>query len=254
MFWTNKSCLGDKVGLNEGIDRSSDEHEDDEGSDYYADNLKALEPGLSAPADGLEHAPEAVHEMKPYCTEPDEVQDEDPPLAEGCVQQKVRIVLESADTEHLGKLHLGPEMGEVEADESEDDKTEDQHVLGRPGVSVGLAGHFIALPAATGLDILPRQPATIDDMDEEAKGKDRDHDVDESRAHKIAAKLEKTVSCGEELVIIGYNTILAGEGVDDREEVDGTVQQKEDDKESTTDALDEFLSDGGVEYEHFLRI
>ena len=254
MFWTNLISLGDKVGLDEGIDRSGDEEEDDDAGNDNADDFEPLEPGLSAPADGLEHAPEAMNEVQTDSCEPNDIEDEDPPLAECNVQQEIRIVLIVTHSEHLGQLHLGPEMGEVEADETEDDDTEDQHVLGGPGVGVGLAGYFVALPAATGLDILPRQPATIDNMDEEAEGKDRDHDVDESRAHKIAAKLEKTISCREELVIIGYDTILAGEGVDDREEVDGTVQQKEDDKESTTDALDEFLSDGGVEYEHFLRI
>ena len=254
MFWTNLISLGDEVGLDEGIDRSGDEEEDDDAGDDNADDLEPLEPGLSAPAYGLEHAPEAMDEVQADSCEPNDIEDEDPPFAECNVQQEIRIVLIVANSEHLGQLHLGPEMGKMEADESEDDDTEDQHVLGGPGVGVGLAGHLIALPASTGLHVLPGQPATIDDMDEEAKGEDRDHDGYESGAHEVAAKLEKAVSCGEELLVSSHRTVLAGEGVDDREEVDGTVQQKEDDKESTTDALDEFLSDGGVEYEHFLRI
>ena len=91
-------------------------------------------------------------------------------------------------------------------------------------------------------------------MDDEAEGKDRNHDIDEGRTHEVTSELEKAVSGGEEFVIIGDDAILSGEGVDDREEVDGPVQQKENDKESTTDALDEFLSDRRVEYEHFFRI
>ena len=254
MFWTNKSGLGDKVGLDEGVDRSGDEEEDDEDGDDDADDLESLEPGLSTPADGLEHAPETMHEVQAHSSEPDEIEDEDPPFAEGDVQQEVGIVLEIAHSEHLGQLHLGPEMGEVEADEAEDDDTEDEHVLGGPGVSIGLAGYLVALPTATGLHVLPRKPASINDMDKESEGEDRNHDVDERSAHEIAAELEQAVSGRKELVIVGDDAILSGEGINDREEVDGTVQQKEDDKESTTDALDEFLSDGGVEYEHFFRI
>ena len=254
MYWTNFIRLGDEVGLDEGVDRGGDEEEDDEGRDDDADDLEPLEPGLSAPADGLEHAPETVHEVKPDRPEPDDVEDEDPPMSESDVQQEVGIVLIVADAEHLGQLHLGPEMGEVEADEAENDDTEYEHILGGPGIGGCLAGHFVTLHSAAGLDVLVRKPAAVDDVDEETEGKDGNHDGDESRAHEVASELEQAVTCREELVIIGRNAILSGEGVDDREEIDGTVQQKEDNKESTTDALDEFLSDGGVEYEHFLRI
>ena len=130
MFWTNLISLGDKVGLDEGIDRSGDEEEDDDAGNDNADDFEPLEPGLSAPADGLEHAPETVHEVKPYGGEPDEVEDKDPPLAERGVQEKVRVVLEVTDAEHLGKLHLGPEVSKVEADETEDYDAQDKHVLG----------------------------------------------------------------------------------------------------------------------------
>ena len=246
--------LGDEVGLDEGVDGSGDEQEDDEGSHNHADDLEPLEPGLAAPADGLEHTPEAVHEVEPDGCEPDKVEDEDPPLAERSVEQEVGIVLEIAYSEHLGELHLGPEVGQVEADESEDDDTEDKHILGGPGVGLGLARDLISLPTSTGLDILPGKPASVDDVHEETKCEDRHHNVNEGSAHKVAAELEEAVSGREELVVIGDHAVLAGEGVDDGEEVDGTVQQKEDDKESTTDALDEFLSDGGVEYEHFYWI
>ncbi len=254
MYWTNLIGSGDEVGLDEGIDGGGDEEEDDEGRYYDSDDLEPLEPGLPAPADGLEHAPETVYEVEPDSGEPDEIEDKDPPLAEGCIEQQVGIVLIIADAEHLRELHLGPEVGKVEADETEDDDTEDKHVLGGPGIGSCLAGHFVTLHSSTGLDVLVRKPASVDNMDEEAKGKDGHHDGDEPRAHEVASELEQAVTCREELVIIGRNAVLAGERVDDREEIDGTVQQKEDNKESTTDALDEFLSDGGVEYEHFLRI
>ena len=251
MYWTNFLRLGDKVGLDESVDRSGDEKEADDAGDDHADHLKALEPGLSAPADGLEHAPETVGQVQADRHEPDDVEDEDPPLAEGDVQQEIGIVLEIADAEHLGQLHLGPEMGQVEADETDDDDTEDEHVLGRPGIGRSLARHFIALPAAAGLEVLPGEPAAVDDVDEEAESEDRDHDGNESGAHEVAAELEQAVTRGEEFLVSHRSAVLARERVDDGEEVDGSVKQKENDKESTSDALDEFLSDGGVEYEHF---
>jgi len=254
MYWTNFIRLGYEVGLDEGVDRGEDEEEDDDDRHNGADDLEPLEPGLSAPADGLEHAPETVGDVQAHCNEPDDVEEDDPPPAESDVQKEVGIVLIVADTEHLGQLHLGPEMGEVEADESDDDDAEDEHVLGRPGVGSGLAGHFVALPATTCFQVLPGEPASVDDVDDEAQRKDGDHYGDEAGAHEVATELEEAVACGEELVVIGGNAVLAREGVDDREEVDGPVKQKENDKESTSDALDEFLSDRRVEYEHFYRI
>ena len=155
MLWTNLIVLGDTVGLDEGVDCGGDEQEDDDDGDDGSDDLEPLEPGLSAPADSLEHAPESMSDVQTHGNEPDDVEDHDPPLAEGDVQQEVGIVLIIADSEHLGKLHLGPEMGEMESDEAEDDDAEDQHVLGRPGVGSGLAGHLVALPTTACFQVLP---------------------------------------------------------------------------------------------------
>lgn len=66
--------------------------------------------------------------MKEESDEPNDVDSEHPPFAEGKAEKQVRIVLESADAEHLGKLHLRPEVSEVEEDDSEDDDSEDYHV------------------------------------------------------------------------------------------------------------------------------
>ena len=254
MLWTNLIVLGDAVDLNESRDGSDHEHQADNGSDDGTDDLEPLEPGLSAPADGLEHAPKAMQQVQPQGDEPDDVQKQDPPFTESDLQEQVGIVLEIADAEHLGKLHLGPEMCEMESDETQDDQAEDNHILGGPGVGRSLAGHLITVPPSTGLQILHRKPDAIQDVDKESKRKDGHHDGNESRAHEVTTELEKAVPCGEKLFVSGNHAVLAVEGIDDREEIDGRVQQKENDKESTTDALDEFLSDGGVEYEHFLRI
>ena len=155
MYWTNFIRLGYEVGLYEGVNGGGDEKEADDAGDDDADDLEPLEPGLSAPADGLEHAPETVGKVQADGHEPDDVEDYDPPFAECDVQQEVGIVLVITDAEHLRKLHLGPEVGEMEADESDDDDTEDEHVLGRPGVGCGLARDLVTLPAAAGLEVLP---------------------------------------------------------------------------------------------------
>ena len=254
MYWTNFLGLGDEVGLDESVDCGGDEEQADDASDDDADDLEPLEPGLAAPSEGLEHAPETVDEVQADSHEPYYIEEDDPPLAERDVQEKVGIVLIIADAEHFRKLHLGPEVGEVEADESDDDDAEDEHVLGRPGVGRGLARHFIALPATAGLEVLPGEPAAVDDMDEESQCEDRNHDGDEAGAHEVAAELEETVAGREQLLVSERRAVLPGEGVDDREEVDGPVKQEENDKECSSDALDEFLSDRRVEYEHFYRI
>ena len=245
MYWTNFIRLGYEVGLDEGVDRGEDEEEDDDDRNDGADDLEPLEPGLSAPADGLEHAPETVGDVQAHCNEPDDVEEDDPPFAEGDVQQEVGIVLIIAHAEHLGQLHLGPEMGQVEADETDDDDTEYEHVLGRPGIGRSLARHFIALPAAAGLEVLPGEPAAVDDVDQETEGEDGDHNGNESGAHEVAAELEQAVTRREKLLVSGTGAVFSGEGVDDREEVDGSVQEQEDEEEGAGDALDELLADGG---------
>ena len=131
MFLTN-FLLCNEVRLAESVDCDSNEHEADQGCDDDADDLESLEPGLSAPAHCLEHAPEAVAEVEPDHYEPCDVEDKDNRVAEYRGEEEVRIVLESSDpeeTEQLRKLHLCPEMEQVEAYESNDDDSQNEHVL-----------------------------------------------------------------------------------------------------------------------------
>ena len=235
--------LDQGVGLKEGVDRNADHGAYDEGRDDDADDLGALEPDLAAPADCLEHAPETVTEVEPQENEPDYVEEANPPGAERGVQEEIGIVLKDADAEHLGELHLGPEVAQMVAYEAEDDDAEDEHVLCGPGVCCGLAGHFVALEASAGLHVPEGKPASVCDVDEETEGEDGDHDADEGGGHEVATQLEETVSCGEKLVVRGDDTVLAGEGVDDGEEINRGVEKEEDDKESAADALDELPAD-----------
>ena len=153
--------------------------------------------------------------------------------------------------EHLGQLHLGPEMGQVEAEETHDDKTQHQHVLGGPRISGGLAAHLVPLVASAGLDVAPTQPASVQDVDEKSQCQYGDHDVYDGSGHKVATELEQPVSCGEQLFVSGHNSEFAGERINHREEIDGAVKEQEDDQEGTADSLYKLLSDGrGEEIRH----
>ena len=124
--------LSDKIRMDESVDGRGDEKEDDQGGHDDADDLKPLEPDLVVPTNCLEHAPETMAEVQPYSGEPDQVDDEHPPFAEGRAKQGVRIVFEVSDAEHLRELHLGPEVGKMEEQQAEDHDTKDEHVLCRP--------------------------------------------------------------------------------------------------------------------------
>ena len=91
-------------------------------------------------------------------------------------------------------------------------------------------------------------------MDDEAERKDRNHDGDEWRGHKVAAQFEDAVTLAEERFVSRHRTELPDEGVDDGEEVDRAVQQEENNQEGATHRLDEFLADRRIEYKHLVCI
>ena len=77
-------------------------------------------------------------------------------------------------------------MGEMEGEKSKNNDAENEHVLCRPGISLCLAGYLISLDAASLLVVFYREVNTIADMDKEAEGEDRNHDVDNRSGHEIA--------------------------------------------------------------------
>ena len=238
-----------EVGLDIGVDRGAEEQEDDQGAHDDADDPQAGQPLLVVPADGLEHGPETMVQVEPDGDEPYDVQRQDPPVAEGCQKQVVRILRLAAH--EFAELHLGPEMGEMESQEAQDDDSEDGHVLGGPGVVLRLGRDLVTLHAATLLDVLIAEPASVDDVDKETQGQDRDHDVDERSTHEVAADLEPAVAGGETDRVLGHFAEFPVQGVDHGEEIDGSVQDQEDDEERAGDALDELLADGrGEEISH----
>jgi hypothetical protein len=82
-------------------------------------------------------------------------------------------------------------------------------------------------------------------MDNETQGQNGDHDGDDGRGHEVAAQLEPAVSVAVREGISRYFTEVPFKGIDDGEEVNGTVQEQENDEECARYALDEFLADRG---------
>ena len=135
--------------------------------------------------------------------------------------------------------------------QAQDDDAEDEHVLRGPAVVLRLGGHLVALDAAPLGVILDGEPDAEADVEDEAEGQDRDHDVDERGAHEVAADLEPAIAGGEADRISGHLAEVPVQGVDHGEEVNGAVQEQEDHEESAGDALDELLADGGgQEFSH----
>ena len=229
------------MSLYKGVYGGADEQQDNKGAYDDADDAQAGQPLFVIPADGLEHAPETVVEVQPQGYEPNDVQGQDPPLAEGGHEEVVRVLCLAAH--ELLQLHFCPEVGEVEAQETKDDNTKHEHVLGAPAVVLGLGGNLIALYAATALEVLDAEPDTIADMDKEAQSQDGNHDVNHGRGHEVAAQLEPAVPVGVGVTIQRHLAKIPMKGVDDGEEVNGAMQEQEDDKECTRDALDKLLAD-----------
>ena len=118
-----------KLSHHEGCYCRSDKSKANDSGNDHTDNLDSLEPGLSAPAHSLEHAPETVYEVEPESHEPNDIDSKYPPLSECSAKKEIWVIFELTYSKHLRKLHLGPEMGKVEEDYSKNDKTENKHIL-----------------------------------------------------------------------------------------------------------------------------
>ena len=115
------------VCLKECVYCNSCKSEDDDSYEDVTDDVKSLLPDLVAHSDSLESAPETVCKVESEGTEPYDVDEYHPPVLECCVEQEIWIF--SVCSHKLLKLHLCPEMVEVECEESENDDSENQHVL-----------------------------------------------------------------------------------------------------------------------------
>ena len=103
------------------------EAENDKCYESITDEVKSLLPDLVAHTDSLECAPETVAEVKTECYEPNDVKCYNPPVLECLVKKEVRVF--SMLTHEFLKLHLSPEVVEVECDEAKNNDSEKEHVL-----------------------------------------------------------------------------------------------------------------------------
>ena len=170
-------------------------------------------------------------QVEPHSEEPDDVDEQNPPLSEGQGKEFVRIAFLSPG-KHC-ELHLGPEMGEMESEDAEHDDAENQHILCCPGVCCGDTLAFIAAETSACLDVEGGDVDAVGNVDNETERKDRNHHGDNWQSHELTTFLEKSV-CGPE---------AAGESVDYRKEVDCAVEKQEDDEECSAYCLDQLSAD-----------
>lgn len=91
-------------------------------------------------------------------------------------------------------------------------------------------------------------------MDQQSECEHGNHDADDRGGHEVAAQLEQAVTGCEKFLVSSGDTVLAGETVNHREEVDGRMHEQEKNEESTTDGLDKLPADGGFDHEHNLIV
>ena len=109
-------------------------------------------------------------DVEPQGGKADEVNGQYPQLAKSCLQ--VERAVHDMVTHHLGQLHLGPELHEVQNQEAANDKTQNEHVLRSPLDILGLGGHSIAV-IATCLAVLERENEREDDVNCKAACQDQ---------------------------------------------------------------------------------
>jgi len=150
---------GTAEALNISVASRGNEEQHDEGGHNNTNDFEALEPLLVIPTNGLEHAPETVLQVEEQGDEPYDITGQNPRIAEGGNEEIIRILC--LCTHEFLQLHLGPEVGEVETEQTQDDDAQDGHVLGAPAVVLGFGGNLIALETTTLLYILVAEPDTI---------------------------------------------------------------------------------------------
>ena len=97
--------------MKECVNSNNSKHKEDDSRNDNTYNLNSLEPNLVIPTYSLEHAPETVAEVEPYCYEPYEIDNEYPYVSE-CVHEEGVRILSFASAE-FEELHLSPEVGKI---------------------------------------------------------------------------------------------------------------------------------------------
>ena len=113
--------------MKECIYCNSYEAEADDGRNDDTDNLESLHPSAVCKTYGLEHAPETVVKMEPYCYEPYDVDDKNPYASE-CIYEKV-VRIHGLFATELEELASDVYKRQVEEQDTEDNDTKNKHVL-----------------------------------------------------------------------------------------------------------------------------
>ena len=214
------------------VNSNCDESEDDYCNEEITDIGKSLFPNLVAETEALECAPETMAKVKAESYEPYDIDGCHPPSLECCVKKLVRIMLYMSGRKELLKLHLCPEMVEVECYEAENDNSEKKHVLSCPRLCLTLASASITLNTTASAKVTCCEDECIDDVYKETSCKNWNHDSHDWKCHKIAASLEKSFC-----KIAIYSVAC----VNHRKEVDCHVKEKEKNKEKAAYAHDKLL-------------
>ena len=206
------------------------EAENDDCYEYITDSIESLLPNLVAQTDCLECAPETVAKVKAKSYEPNDVENDYPPVLECCLKKLVRIL--SVLAHELLKLHVCPEVVEVECDKTKNYDTKNEHVLRSPRLSFTLATTSVTVKTTASLDVTSSKNTCVNDVYDETECKYRNHDCYNRKCHEVATCLEKTVSC----------SVSSLECINHRKEVDSHVKEKEHDKEQAAYTHDKLLS------------
>ena len=165
--------VGVAVGLDGEHNGFGNKQADNDSYPCIADAFQTLHPCVVIPSYGLHHRPEAVGHMEPQGDETDEVDREGPPLTEGDFEEPgsgssgnafTRNGVNHVELADFGKLHLSPELDEVNHHERYDNDAENEHVFRRPFNLLGARGHGIALNTA-GFAVLKREPGGENDVE-----------------------------------------------------------------------------------------
>ena len=158
------------------IQYNDSERQNREGSDDAADHFDTLHPNEVVPTERVESRPNTVVQVEPECAEPDEVEHavhlSPDGLSEECLHVRcsvLRIESTGLNTRYFRELHLKPEVVEVQAEETENAETENEHVLRLPIHAFFLTCYGITVVTAR-CTVLDRQVERVAEMHQHQKG------------------------------------------------------------------------------------
>lgn len=117
--------------------------------------------------------------------EPDDIENADYRIAERVDDELIGI--RSLFSEEALKLHMHPEMREVQNEEEDDDHAENEHVLRRPRRRLRLARDGVAHLGGTAGPVFELDKDREKNVDDEAQSEDGHHNLHKNiRVHELA--------------------------------------------------------------------